>query len=41
MSWIKILIGEWSRQKRNDYHRVSVNRVSRRERRLRKRGGML
>jgi hypothetical protein len=41
MGWIKILIGEWSRQKKNDYHHVSVNRVSSRERRLQKRGGML
>jgi len=42
MGWIKILlISEWSCQKRKGYHRVSVNRVSCRERRLRKRGNML
>lgn len=41
MDQIKIQIGEWSRQKKNSYHKVNVNGVSCHRRLLRKRGGML
>jgi hypothetical protein len=41
MGWIKILIGEWSRQKIKSYHWVNVDKVSHYARQLRKRGGML